>query len=119
MVRGETAVEQAIIRKQLESGLNSIPTSSMGRLFDAAAALAGIRQTVSYEAQAAIEFESLVDPEVTASYTFNILTTDFADFADFSPRPPRSPRTNPFTIDPIPYSPNSSTMCKTASKQLS
>lgn len=99
-VRGVTAVERNIIRKQLESGLNSIPTSSMGRLFDAAAALAGIRQTISYEAHAAIEFESLVDPEVTASYTFNILTTDFADFADFSPRPSRSPRLNPFTIDP-------------------
>jgi hydrogenase maturation protein HypF len=101
-VRGITAVEQAIIRKQLETGLNSVPTSSMGRLFDAAAALAGIRQTVTYEAQAAIEFESLVDPSITDSYRFSILSADFADYTDFSPRPPRSPRLKSFEIDPTP-----------------
>ena len=104
-VKGVTAVEQAIIRKQLETGLNSIPTSSMGRLFDAAAALAAVRHTVSYEAQAAIEFESRVDPNVTSSYQINILSTDFTDYADFSLhnlRNLRNLRINPFIIDPTP-----------------
>jgi hydrogenase maturation protein HypF len=72
-VRGITAVEQAIIRKQLETGLNSVPTSSMGRLFDAAAALIGIRQHVGYEAQAAMELEALAAPvTATQAYPFTL-----------------------------------------------
>jgi hydrogenase maturation protein HypF len=57
-----------LVERMLESGLRSPPTSSMGRLFDAVAALCGIRAEVNYEGQAAIELEAACDPLERGAY---------------------------------------------------
>jgi hydrogenase maturation protein HypF len=54
-----TASERKLAAQQLNRNVNCHATSSMGRLFDAAASLLGIRHTVTFEAQAAIEMEAL------------------------------------------------------------
>jgi hydrogenase maturation protein HypF len=53
------ADELAVAARQLKAGVNAPPASSMGRLFDAAAAVIGIRLETAYEGQAAMELEAL------------------------------------------------------------
>ncbi|MBA4124561.1 MAG: carbamoyltransferase HypF [Acidobacteria bacterium] len=65
--------ERRILLKQFENNLNAVATSSFGRLFDAVASLAGVRQTITYEAQGAIEFEALVDEMVFTAYEFDLI----------------------------------------------
>jgi hydrogenase maturation protein HypF len=69
--------ERQILERMLETGLNSPPTSSMGRLFDAVSALCGLRQTVNYEAQAAVELEACLDPGEVGQYSFSVECDQF------------------------------------------
>ena len=56
---GEEVEADGVLLRMLERGVNSPLTSSMGRLFDAAAAISGLRGRVSYEGQRAVELEWL------------------------------------------------------------
>jgi hydrogenase maturation protein HypF len=52
----------------LARGVNSPRTSSMGRLFDAVAALCGLPPVISFEGQAAMALEFAADPHEEAAY---------------------------------------------------
>jgi hydrogenase maturation protein HypF len=58
-VRALSEDARRILRQQFDRQLHTSVTTSAGRLLDACAALCGVRQAVSYEGQAAIEFELL------------------------------------------------------------
>jgi hydrogenase maturation protein HypF len=65
---GASEKEARVLDRMIERGINAPLTSSLGRLFDAAAAVVLGRRVVDYEAQAAIELEGLACDESDRHY---------------------------------------------------
>ncbi len=66
--------EMDAVLHALASGLNCHSSTSMGRLFDCIAALIGVRDRITYDAQAAIELEDMAEAGITSCYGYRINT---------------------------------------------
>lgn len=69
--------EWSVLAQMLSRQLNSPPTSSAGRLFDAVASLCGIRDDAQFEGQAAMELEAIADHATPRRYPVDV--TDSPD----------------------------------------
>jgi len=71
--------ELQALYKMWQSRANSLPSSSVGRLFDAVASFAGVSQMSGYEGEAGLLMESFYDPTIKAAY--DVLVADDIDFS--------------------------------------
>ena len=80
--------ERAVLARQLERGWGCVPTSSMGRLFDAVASLADICHRVGYDAQAAMELEAVARGVGSVDgYAFDVRPDGESGSVVFDPAP--------------------------------
>jgi hydrogenase maturation protein HypF len=77
--------EVALVRTQVARSLNAPVASSAGRLFDAAAALLGIRDVAEFEAQAAIDLELAAGDRAGAPLPYRLARVD--GLLVYDPRP--------------------------------
>lgn len=77
--------ERELLIIQCRRGLNSLPTSSLGRLFDAVSAFLGICSFNRYEGQAAVELEEAAGGRIGEPYSCEVYQEDGKWIMDMRP----------------------------------
>ncbi len=83
LIRDVGPRERRFVEKMLERKIQTVETSSCGRLFDAVASILGLRHQTTYEGQAAIELEAVAS-SAPGAYPF-ALTSDTPFQVDLRP----------------------------------
>ena len=85
-IPGKDSIQHSMLRQAWQREINTPRTTSVGRLFDAAAALIGVCNTASYEGQGPMQLEALCDSgevlpgnfiELDLEYDDNLLISDW------------------------------------------
>lgn len=67
-VAASSEAERRVLRQQLDTGFQVVPTTSAGRLFDAVASIIGLRHDAGYEAEPAMVLEAAASGQPGAPY---------------------------------------------------
>jgi hydrogenase maturation protein HypF len=72
LLNNVNSLKVKVIQNAIKNNINCYKSSSIGRLFDCVSALVMKRIHITYDAQAAIELESIIDSDVIEFYPYSI-----------------------------------------------
>jgi hydrogenase maturation protein HypF len=76
-----------LVQTMMRQGVNTVQTSSCGRLFDAVASILGLRHEITFEGQAAMELEAAAADGIGTSFPFEIGSGDSGETEAIDLRP--------------------------------
>ncbi len=85
LFKGITKEQLNVCINMIEKNINNPKTSSIGRLFDAISYLAGTKDKISYQAQAAMELEAKFENPTKKFYKFDVSDSDDTFVLDPTP----------------------------------